>query len=149
MKKIAVLFFVCLMTSAIGCAASSESDETDPVFVSDCVQAGASYEITFTEKKGGSCGPLSPQVMNISQDKQETLPIGCSNGPKAHTEGCSVYMDQSCKEDYQGMKVVTTFVGKVDWNEDGSGGTGTYTITQTVDGEFHCSSTYSAVAERL
>lgn len=119
--------------------------EQDDVFANKCVSPGAAYSLKFV-KTGGNCTfPLPDQVFMIDQDGSVELDPHCKNGPKSRSEGCSVYMDQTCKYETGEVNVWT---GKIDWAEDGSGGTGTFSIAATVGGK-SCVGTWSTTAARL
>lgn len=123
-------------------ACSSESDPESRVTTFEknpCVTAGASYLTHYTEQPGGTCGPLSDEVLAIPPDGMISVP-DCRGKPRY--EGCSVFIDQiECESN----GYTSTQTGKVDWADDGSTGHGF--ITFTVAGQ--CKSTYEMNSVRL
>lgn len=144
MKKI----FTVLVVGLIGCTSSvDEPTPTQTFQKNDCVTAGAQYEFDYYQTSG-DCGPIDNQVVAIPEDGVLTTK-GCTSGPNSKYEGCSVYLDQTCSGDVNGVSFTIKELGKVDWAEDGSSGSGTMQLDGSASDGSSCHSTYRVTAKRL
>jgi hypothetical protein len=108
-----------------------------------CATPGATYLMSFSEEAGGTCGPVSSQIININSDGTISTPssVSCANVTQ---DGCTA-KDTDCTETVNGGTATVTT--DVTFSSDGSSASGLETLTVTSNGQ-SCTSTYQVSATR-
>jgi len=124
--------------SLLACGGGNAAPRANP-----CATPGATYLEHFVEGSGGTCGPISDEIININADGTiaSTTQISCQtesqSGCTAHNTGCSTMTNgTTCS--------ATT---DVTFASDGSGATGLETITCS-NSSASCTSTYTVTLTR-
>lgn len=132
-----ILFLAVL----VGC---SGEDEPEPC---DIAHRDGTYVQSFDERPGGTCGPLSDQVVAIDADAMSSstgVPLDCAlDAPdELSADQCSVTRAYSCN--FDGTTV--SFVGISKERDGGARLEGTVTGTVfSPDGSLSCRSTYDVL----
>jgi hypothetical protein len=123
------------------CGGSGGGSTTEPA--NSCAVRGATYIVTQTELPGGSCGPISPDLITVNQDGTITDPEPTTCAMWSQT-GCTS-VETNCT--YQENGYTDTFTRQLTFTTDGSSATGQCTFSASGHG-LSCSSTYSMTVTR-
>lgn len=116
---------------------ASTTTAPPPNKANPCATPGATYGLSWTERSGGTCGPISDQILIVGKDG--TLP-GTPLACRASTQtGC-----RAQESDCTSSTSQCHFTSDETFTSDGSSATGFITISCP-----NCVSTYSASATRL
>ena len=127
--------FLVVVVALAACGSSSPSQ------VNTCVTKGASYLVSFSEQSGGTCGPLTSQVVNVPSDGMIQGGSSCSS---SEATGC-MQRNSGCMTSSMGINCdVTT---SVTFASDGTTGAGLYTATCS-NSSASCTSTYDVTYAR-
>jgi hypothetical protein len=107
-----------------------------------CATPGATYLEHFAEHPGGTCGPITDQVLNINHDG--TIDTASPDCDSVTQDGCTA-RDTNCRTSANGTDCTATT--SVTFAKDGSAASGIATISCTA-GSSSCESTYDISAER-
>jgi len=145
-----IITLILTFITLIGC--SSGDSGSSPKFEKNaCVTAGAAYLFQYTEVNG-TCGSVPDQTVVIPSSGLLATSSGnttCSNGPGAHYEGCTVFVDSDCSGSNASLGAFTfEQTGKVTWASNGSSARGLVTWNIVAKAGV-CTSTYGFVATRL
>lgn len=153
MKKLIAIGFV--LAAIAGCSSPTSGEDvtsSPPQEKATCVSAGATYRSHFHETNG-TCGPIDDSTVSVTSDgkisQTGSTELKCEPGKGAREEGCSVYIDVLCSGTTSSSSFTITEVGKVDWEADGSGASGSVTVTLTDTLHNYCRSTYVVTFTRL
>lgn len=130
-----------LLIAVAACSSSSGAPGTEEA--NPCATPGASYLESFVEMAGGTCGPLSNAIVNISSSGTITTETPLTCGSTMQT-GCTA-QDTDCSFATNGTTCSVTT--DVTYASDGSGAMGLETLTCTM-GTAGCTSTYQVTATR-
>jgi hypothetical protein len=108
-----------------------------------CATVGATYEVSFVEQAGGTCGPVPSAIVNISPDGTVagSQSVSCATVTQ---EGCTAH-DSGCT--FAGNGTTCTGTTDVTFAADGSGATGLETISCS-NASASCTSTYNTTETR-
>lgn len=124
-----------------GCAASSP-DPTGP-----CAKRSGTYRTTTT-KQSGTCPNFTESISTITEQPTKIDPP-CTGTLGYSADNCRVTFDSSCPEPNLGAGYTQRWRGTVDWDVNGSRGTGTLEVLVTrPDGTLVCNGVYGVVDRR-
>jgi hypothetical protein len=125
------------------CSSSSAASGPSSEPANPCATKGASYLETLVEQAGGTCGPITSQVVNINSDGTITTstPLSCAHVSQT---GC-VAQDTDCTFSSMGFDFSETF--DVTFTSDGSSASGLITLSGSGNGQ-NCASTYDVTFAR-
>jgi hypothetical protein len=136
-------FVLVLLAAALGCSSDDSGGSSGEVRnqVNACATKGATYLQQCVEHAGGTCGPLSDQVINID-DPAITASVCASV-----TQQNCVARGTACKVSENGCEVTASYM--TTFKADGSSATSSSSITIKCNDGSWCNSAYDCKMTRL
>ena len=137
--------FVLVVMGLVGCGSGGSdgggggatTNQANP-----CATRGATYLLHAEEQRGGTCGPLADEILNIGSDG--TLPGPPVRCDAITQDGCTA-RDTNCTQTTNGVTCSTTT--SVTFTADGKSASGLITL-RCRDSDGGCTSTYAVTAKR-
>ncbi len=125
-----------------GCAVEAEDDTASAASSGSCTALTGSYVVSWRERAGGSCGPITDMVVQMADPPR--LSPGCTGTIDRSTDKCSVSTQQDCTDPDSGARFKGNTTCKV--ARDGNSATCVFTMNMVTDGG--CFSTYDVIYRR-
>ena len=135
--------FALFAVALVGCGSGGNNGGGETTTQANpCATPGATYLLHAEERRGGTCGPLADEIVNIGSDG--TLPGPPATCDAITQDGCTA-RNTNCTQTANGVTCSTT--SSVTFSEDGKSASGLITL-RCRDSAGGCTSTYAVTAKR-
>jgi hypothetical protein len=135
----ALAIVACILFACSQGSGGSGGEQPNP-----CATKGATYQLTFTEKSGGTCGPFPPFWIDIGADGTVQPNDHYLSCPSQQVTGCATHASNCMGTMSNTMCTITL---DLSFSSDGSTATGTDGVSCFTQGQT-CASSYSVSGAR-